>query len=665
MIPNNKEVLCFVVCHTLVSYSAFLQDVNARRESHSGEIDAKMPPNIHAIMVERVKVSGATLHLQHPLLPLHPKTRCYDLFMVSRRISLIALIATTLMMPPAVSAQGYFLNGQCAIVVASRQTIDDARAWIIANRWEDEARVYASRNGWYAVSVAVVDTSVAPAVLERGKSNGVLPSDAYCSTGKSYLREVEWTADQERYSRPPPSSLWADFDARPFSLAEKRYLQAALALEGYYTGLIDGAWGRGSQDALERFTRAEFDREPSNVDAAYLLNTTVDSFADDGWQEQEVSYLAISVLLPMEKMRITEKVGLWEQWSHSEKDVRVTFNDLTELDLVNVHRDHANRSDRTGEPYTVRQPDRWVTSVKNNWGTIYIRSDLIDGTWSTVAVYAANEHRAELGLISSGIKVGRPSSIVPESDGLLVSYASELAAAIADDEASKQRTEGSSRVGVSQPPQDDRRDETQANSSGTGFFVNSEGAMLTNAHVVDGCRAVTVDGQPADIVTVSQAFDLAVVKPRNVEDILPLYFARTEVGLNADITIAGYPLHGLLGGLNVSRGSISAMKGLGGDETSVQISAPVQPGNSGGPVIDRSGNIVGVVVSKLDVMLLADATGDIAQNVNFAIRGSMAKIFLQTNGISFEERDSAEVMLPEQAAITLQGATRLIQCVSD
>ncbi len=107
------------------------------------------------------------------------------------------------------------------------------------------------------------------------------------------------------------------------------------------------------------------------------------------------------------------------------------------------------------------------------------------------------------------------------------------------------------------------------------------------------------------------------------------------------------------------------MKGLGGDETSVQISAPVQPGNSGGPVVDKSGNVVGVVVSKLDAVLLADATGDIAQNVNFAIRGSMAKIFLQTNGIFFEERDSVEEIGPEDAATTLQAATRLIQCIPE
>lgn len=142
-------------------------------------------------------------------------------------------------------------------------------------------------------------------------------------------------------------------------------------------------------------------------------------------------------------------------------------------------------------------------------------------------------------------------------------------------------------------------------------------------------------------------------------------FARTEAGLNADITIAGYPLHGLLGGLHASRGSISAMTGLRGDETSVQISAPVQPGNNGGPFIDRSGNLVGVVASKLDVMQVANLTGDIAQNVNFAIRGATAKTFLQANGVDYEERSSEEDIRPKQSAKMLQAATRLIQCVSD
>lgn len=607
-----------------------------------------------------LKLSKIARHIK--LLKSTPKVNRSD--MPKKHISRLALTLPLVWAAGLAQAQGFFPIGQCAIIVASRQSVAEVRAWIVANSWEKEAAVFSSANGWFPISIGVIDASLAPNVLQRGKSTGRLPADAYCSTGKNFLREVEWWSAQAP-SLSYSNSIWAEFDARPFSLAEKRFLQAALALEGFYTGLIDGAWGRGSQGALERFTSQHFDRKPLNADAAYLVMTTIDAFLADGWEARDVGYLAISVMLPMDKMRLTKRDGLREKWEHTEKDVSVIFDDLTSRELLEFHKNFSNLEGRLGEPYTVRQPDRWVTSVNNAWGTGYIRSELIEGTWSTVAIFGAKAHRSEVGLISSSITVGKPVQIVPERNGLLITYSSDLATILAEDDQGADRSDSNGRVGVSQTPRTDERNEGQGQSSGTGFFVNSQGAMLTNAHVVQDCRSITVDGKPADIVAVSQTFDLAVVKPSVVDNVAFLTFARTEAGLNADITIAGYPLHGLLGGLNVSRGSISAMTGLRGDETSVQISAPVQPGNSGGPVIDRSGNLVGVVVSKLDVMQVANLTGDIAQNVNFAIRGAMAKTFLQANGVDYEERSSEEDIRPEQSAKMLQASTRLIQCVSN
>ena len=126
--------------------------------------------------------------------------------------------------------------------------------------------------------------------------------------------------------------------------------------------------------------------------------------------------------------------------------------------------------------------------------------------------------------------------------------------------------------------------------------------------------------------------------------------------------MAGYPLHGLLGGLNVTRGAISGLSGLGGDETTLQISAPVQPGNSGGPAVDRSGNVVGVVVSKLDAVMMADAFGDIPQNINFAIRGDVAQSMLASNGISFDRAGQSRRFDGPELAAELEAATVLIEC---
>jgi len=100
--------------------------------------------------------------------------------------------------------------------------------------------------------------------------------------------------------------------------------------------------------------------------------------------------------------------------------------------------------------------------------------------------------------------------------------------------------------------------------------------------------------------------------------------------------VAGYPLTGLLGSdIIVTSGHVNSLAGMRNDSTRLQISAPVQPGNSGGPLVDRSGAVVGVVVSKLNVTRLATVTGDFAQNVNFAIKPEMLRLFLEANQVRF------------------------------
>jgi serine protease Do len=97
----------------------------------------------------------------------------------------------------------------------------------------------------------------------------------------------------------------------------------------------------------------------------------------------------------------------------------------------------------------------------------------------------------------------------------------------------------------------------------------------------------------------------------------------------------GYPLNGLLATAgNFTLGNVTATAGLGDDSRQIQISAPVQPGNSGGPLVDQYGNVVGVIVSKLNALKMASLTSDLAQNVNFAIKSTIALNFLDANGIS-------------------------------
>lgn len=118
----------------------------------------------------------------------------------------------------------------------------------------------------------------------------------------------------------------------------------------------------------------------------------------------------------------------------------------------------------------------------------------------------------------------------------------------------------------------------------------------------------------------------------------------------------------MLGGLNVTRGSVAALTGLVGDVKTMQISAPVQGGNSGGPVVDEAGRVVGVVVSKLDALRVADISGEIPQNINFAIRAEVAKLFLGANGIDYAISKEDAAVKPTALAKEATGYTALIEC---
>ena len=114
---------------------------------------------------------------------------------------------------------------------------------------------------------------------------------------------------------------------------------------------------------------------------------------------------------------------------------------------------------------------------------------------------------------------------------------------------------------------------------------------------------------------------------------------------------------------NTTLGNVTALAGLRDDSRHIQISAAVQPGNSGGPVLDEAGRLIGVVDSRIDDMAIAKRTGAIPQNINFAIRASTLANFLDANGISYSSAVSGEALGPTRVAERAAAASAQIICL--
>jgi len=195
--------------------------------------------------------------------------------------------------------------------------------------------------------------------------------------------------------------------------------------------------------------------------------------------------------------------------------------------------------------------------------------------------------------------------------------------------------------------------------TGTCFAVNADGLILTAHHVVSGASRVRVkfEGQaPADanVLKESPASDLAVLEASDrTSNFLPLAPARST-RLGQRVFTIGYPVTDVLGAEpKYSDGTISGLSGLGGEASFLQISVPIQPGNSGGALVDEQGRVVGVVTSTAAALRFLSTTGSLPQNVNWAVKSEMARAFFDPPRVPESSRTRDEVISMVQRATCL------------
>jgi S1-C subfamily serine protease len=220
--------------------------------------------------------------------------------------------------------------------------------------------------------------------------------------------------------------------------------------------------------------------------------------------------------------------------------------------------------------------------------------------------------------------------------------------------------------------------------TGSGFFVSKLGHVITNAHVVKGCNKVTVGDNAnkqvlAEVVNTDGSNDLALLKLSSLEmasaesksliqklniTVVPLaskgLLRSEDVRLGEKILVAGYPFgDAFSNSIKVTTGVVSSVRGVGDDSGQFQLDAAVQPGNSGGPIYDSGGNIVGVVISQLNKKTF----GSLVENVNFGIKASTVRQFLVSSGLSSKKADQTKERSTEQLAEIAKNQALMVMCL--
>jgi len=204
-------------------------------------------------------------------------------------------------------------------------------------------------------------------------------------------------------------------------------------------------------------------------------------------------------------------------------------------------------------------------------------------------------------------------------------------------------------------------------SSGSGFVINASGDVLTNNHVAGKCDKLTVRLQGRDysgnLLAQDVANDLAVVRFAGIPIRTIARLSARRMRLGGRIVALGFPLTTILGkDLKATTGNISGLSGLGNNSAFFQFTAPIQPGNSGGPIVDETGAIAGIAQSKLRAIKIARRTGSLSQLVNFGVKSRTARGFLSTHRVPFTVSRTNRTLSTVDVVSNAEQFTVLIKC---
>lgn len=225
-----------------------------------------------------------------------------------------------------------------------------------------------------------------------------------------------------------------------------------------------------------------------------------------------------------------------------------------------------------------------------------------------------------------------------------------------DDHIKKEKPKVAEKPKKKEPKQTPDDNKIVAVGSGTGFFVSKSGHIISNHHVIEGCDKTKLSFKgkeiEADVLAVDKMNDLAILKTNLIPS--KVYAVATEdAGLLEDIIIAGYPLgKSVSAAIKTSKGSVTALAGYGDNYSEFQTDAALNHGNSGGPIMNQKGNVIGVAVSGYGKKVGVES-------FNFGIKSSTLKTFASANGLTFLPPNNKELSNKDLGKLITEGTVYL------
>lgn len=340
----------------------------------------------------------------------------------------------------------------------------------------------------------------------------------------------------------------------------------------------------------------------------------------------------------------------------------------------------AQRGAEAGDPAAQWQMAQWYdqgrgvirsTSLAYAWASVAITSFGSLNAGSTPPAQAASAFRDRLGASFDSAQLAQAQGLARDwRSGALALQLQSTSDPLARAFRQQQPPLGQSLPNLTPPapvgPSSGLSDGSlRRTGSGSGFFVSTEGHLITNQHVINQCTQMRLAGQstPLTVIASDAAIDLAILRTPMPTGVKPVAVRRGPARQGEEIATYGYPLQGLLSsGGQINTGIVAALSGLRNDANQLQINAPVQAGSSGGPLLDRRGEVVGVVVSKLNALRVAQNTGDIPQNVNFAIKPEVLVRFMRAQGVEPVSYGAGSTLSTEGLAERARDFTVAVEC---